>query len=157
MNKKKISSEELFKHAFENHKKNNLEVAESFYKDAIKENPNHLGSLFYLGGLFAQKKLFNEARELFEKVHKINPKYPAVSDNLCAIYKMLASISSKKGKLIETKKIFEKFLNLNPNDLETNYKYGVLLLQINQHVEGLNYIKKGTGFIRFESASCKII
>jgi tetratricopeptide (TPR) repeat protein len=154
---KKYSPEELYNIAFANHKKNNLRDAEKFYKEAIKQNPNHLNSLFYLAGLFAQRKFFNDAKELFEKVIKINPNYPAASDNLCSIYKMLASISLKNKRMNDAKNFFEKVLTLNPDDLEANHEYGILLLKTNKHPEGLNYIKKGTGFIRFESGSYKII
>ena len=157
MNKKKLSSEEFFKSAFENHKKNNLKDAENLYRDAIKQKPDHINSLFYLGGLLAQKRNFNEAKELFEKVIKINPKYPSVNDNLGAVYRMLANISSKNGNLLEAKNLFEKTLILNPNNLEAAHGYGVLLLKLNQHSKGLNYIKKGTSFIRFTPESYKII
>ena len=157
MNKKKLEVEDLFKLAFENHKKNNLQNAENLYKDAIKQKPDHINSIFYLAGLLAQKKNFNEAKELFEKVVELNPKYPSAKDNLCAIYKMLANIFSRNGDLLEAKKLFEKALSLNPNNHEINHGYGVLLLKLNNHVEGLDHIKKGTGFIRFSSESYKII
>ena len=157
MNKKKLTTEEIFKLAFENHKKNNLQDAENLYKDAIKQKPDHINSLFYLGGLLAQKRNFNKAKELFEKVIKINPKYPSVNENLIAVYKMLANISSKNGNLLEAKNLFEKTLILNPNNLEAAHGYGVLLLKLNQHVKGLNYIRKGTSFIRFTPKSYKII
>ena len=157
MNKKKSVIEDLFKSAFENHKKNNLEEAEKLYKDVIKQKPDHINSLFYLAGLLAQKKIFNEAKELFEKVIKLNPKFPNAKDNLCAIYKMLANISSQNGDLLKAKKLFEKALILNPNNQEINHGYGVLLLKLNSHAKGLGHIKKGTGFIRFSSESYKII
>ncbi len=157
MNKKKLTTEEIFKLAFENHKKNNLQDAENLYKDAIKQKPDHINSLFYLAGLLTQKKNFNEAKELFEKVIALNPKYPSAKDNLCAIYKMLVNISSKNGNLLEAKKLFEKALTINPNNQEMNHGYGVLLLKLNQHIKGLGYIRKGTGFIRFSSESYKII
>ena len=157
MNQKKLEAEDLFKLAFENHKKNNLQDAENLYRDAIKQKHDHINSLFYLGGLLAQKRNFNEAKELFEKVIKINPKYPNVNDNLGAVYRMLANISSKNGNLLEAKKLFEKALTINPNNQEMNHGYGVLLLKLNQHVKGLGYIRKGTGFIRFSSESYKII
>jgi tetratricopeptide (TPR) repeat protein len=157
MNKKKLEAEDFFKLAFENHKKNNLQNAENLYKDAIKQKPDHINSIFYLAGLLAQKKNFNEAKELFEKVVDLNPKYPSAKDNLCAIYKMLANISSQHGDLLEAKKLFEKALILNPNNQEINHVYGVLLLKLNSHAKGLDHIKKGTGFIRFSSESYKII
>jgi len=157
MSKKKLGAEDLFKLAFENHKKNNLENAQNLYKDVIKQKPDHINSLFYLAGLSAQKKKFNEAKELFEKVVELNPNYPSAKDNLCAVYKMIANISSKNGDLLEAKKLFEKALILNPNNEEINHGYGVLLLKLNSHAKGLDHIKKGTGFIRFSSESYKII
>ena len=157
MDQKKLEAEDLFKLAFENHKKNNLQDAENLYRDAIKQKHDHINSLFYLGGLLTQKRNFNKAKELFEKVIKINPKYPSVNDNLCVVYRMLANISSKNGNLLEAKKLFEKALTINPNNQEMNHGYGVLLLKLNQHIKGLGYIRKGTGFIRFSSESYKII
>jgi len=157
MNKKKLSTEELFKLAFENHKKNNLQDAENLYRDVIKQKPDHINSLFYLAGLLTQKKNFNEAKELFEKVIKLNPKFPSAKDNLCAIYKMLANISSQNGDLLKAKKLFEKAIILNPDNQEISHGYGILLLKLNQHDKGLDYIRKGTGFIRFSSESYKII
>ena len=157
MNKKKLSTEELFKVAFENHKKNNLQDAENLYRDVIKQKPDHINSLFYLAGLLTQKKNFNEAKELFEKVIKLNPKFPSAKDNLCAIYKMLANISSQNGDLLKAKKLFEKAIILNPDNQEISHGYGILLLKLNQHDKGLDYIRKGTGFIRFSSESYKII
>ena len=91
------------------------------------------------------------------KVFEKNPKYPNINNNLCAVYKILANISSKNGKLLEAKKFFEKILTLDPNNLDTAHGYGVLLLKLNQHSKGLNYIRKGTSFIRFAPGDCKII
>ena len=110
-----------------------------------------------MGGLLTQKREFHEAKELFKKVIKINPKYPNANNNLVAVYKILANISSKNGKLLEAKKFFEKILTLDPNNLDSAYGYGVLLLKLNQHSKGLNYIRKGTSFIRFTPDDCKII
>ena len=157
MNKKKKTIKEIFNSAFENHKKNNLNIAENLYREIIKIKPDHIDSIFYLGGLLTKKREFHKAKELFEKVLEKNPKYPHVNNNLCAVYKMLANISSKNGKLLEAKKFFEKILTLDPNNLDTAHGYGVLLLKLNQHSKGLNYIRKGTGFIRFTPGDCKII
>ena len=116
----------------------NLEEAEKLYKDVIKQKPNHINSLFYLAGLLAQKKIFNEAKELFEKVIELNPKYPSANDNLCAIYRMLANISSQNGDLLKAKKLFEKAMILNPGNQEISHGYGILLLKLNQHAKGLD-------------------
>ena len=157
MNKKKQTIKEIFNSAFENHKKNNLNIAENLYKEILIIKPDHIDSVFYLGGLLTQKREFHKAKELFEKVLEKNPEYSNINNNLCAVYKILANISSKSGKLLEAKKFFEKILTLDPNNLDTAHGYGVLLLKFNQHSKGLNYIRKGSGFIRFTPGGCKII
>ena len=157
MNKKNQTIKEIFNSAFENHKNNNFNIAENLYREIIKIKPDHIDSIFYLGGLLTKKREFHKAKELFEKVIEKNPKYPNVNNNLCAVYKILANISSKNGKLLEAKKFFEKILTLDPNNLDTAHGYGVLLLKLNQHSKGLNYIRKGTSFIRFTLGDCKII
>ena len=157
MNKKNQTIKEIFNSAFENHKNNNFNIAENLYREIIKIKPDHIDSIFYLGGLLTKKREFHKAKELFEKVLEKNPKYPHVNNNLCAVYKILANISSKNGKLLEAKKFFEKIFTLDPNNLDIAYGYGVLLLKLNQHNEGLNYIRKGTSFIRFTPGDCKII
>ena len=67
MSKKKLGAEDFFKFAFENHKKNNLQDAENLYKDAIKQKPDHINSLFYLAGLSAQKKNLMRQKNYLKK------------------------------------------------------------------------------------------
>ena len=67
MNKKNLTVEELFFQALENHKKNNIQSAEIYYKEALKLNPNHFETNYYLGGLLAQTNDFVSAKSLFEK------------------------------------------------------------------------------------------
>jgi len=57
----------------------------------------------------------------------------------------------------EAKKYFEKSLNLDPNREKTYQHYGELLLKLNQHSKALEYLRKGTGFIRFTQKDFKII
>ena len=46
MNKKKnLTTEETFALAVQNHKKNNLQIAENLYKKILKTNPNHFESI----------------------------------------------------------------------------------------------------------------
>ena len=58
------------------------------------------------------ERQIKRAKELFEKVIKLNPKFPNAKDNLCAIYKMLANISSQNRDLLKAKKLFEKAMIL---------------------------------------------
>ena len=58
MNKKKsLTTEETLALAIQNHKKNNLQVAENLYKEILMTNSNHFQSNFLLGTY--QRKLRN--------------------------------------------------------------------------------------------------
>ena len=74
--KNKQTIKENFDFALENHKKNNLEVAEKLYKKILEEDPNHFPSTVLLGTLSAQTKNFDLAKQLLEKAIKINPNHP---------------------------------------------------------------------------------
>ena len=47
MNEKNLTIEETFALAVENQKKNNFQIAENLYKEALKTNPNHFKSIYY--------------------------------------------------------------------------------------------------------------
>ena len=60
MNKKKnLTIKETFALAFQNHQKNNLQIAENLYKETLKINPNHFESIFYLGSLLIEIRNFD--------------------------------------------------------------------------------------------------
>jgi len=46
MDKKNLTIKETFALAVQNHQKNNLQIAENFYKKILKKNPNHFQSNF---------------------------------------------------------------------------------------------------------------
>ena len=44
-----MNIEKTFELAVENHKKNNFQIAEKFYKEILEINPSHFKSIFLLG------------------------------------------------------------------------------------------------------------
>ena len=67
MHKNNLRMEEMFALAVQNHKKNNLKVAEKLYSEILKIDPNHVKSIFYLGTILAQNKNFDSAKQLLSK------------------------------------------------------------------------------------------
>ena len=61
------------------------------------------------------------------------------------------------NNLNEAKNYYEKALSLDPNDRKFNSNYGELLLSLDCHEKGLEYIKKGSGFINFTRENFEII
>ena len=112
---------ENFDFAFENHKKNNLEIAGKIYKKILKEDPNHFPSTVLLGTLSAQTKNFNVAKQLLEKAIKINPDHPEAYYNLGLVFNEL-------GDFEKAISCFEKAIKIKPdyadayNNLGSSYK-----------------------------------
>ena len=73
MSKENFYLKKLFNSALQNHKTNNLQVAEKKYRKILKINPNHLNSIFLLGSLYCQIKNFEKAKQLLQQAVKINP------------------------------------------------------------------------------------
>ena len=63
---------EIFEFALQNHNKNNLKVAEEFYKKVLKIDQNHFKTIFLLGSLSGQIKKFDIAKQLLEKAVQID-------------------------------------------------------------------------------------
>ena len=72
---KNLNIEETFVIAFENHKKNNLQVALDHYNKILKVEPSHFTALNNLGSLYASLGDDQKAIDCYKKVLKINPKY----------------------------------------------------------------------------------
>ena len=132
MNKKTIlTAEETFALAVQNHKKNNLQIAENLYKEALKINPNHFEAIHYLGVLLAQTKRFNLAKPLFHKAIQIQPNYVLTHNNLGNVLKELG----EHQKAISS---FEKAIQINPNYAIAHYNLGNVLKELGEHQKAIS-------------------
>jgi len=117
MDKKNLTTKETFDLAVQNQKKNNFQVAENLYKKVLKINPNHFGSVFLLGSLYAQSNNFDRAKQLLYKAIQINPNFADAHNNLANVLKEL-----KEPKKAIT--CYEKAIQINPNFADAHYNLG---------------------------------
>ena len=150
MKKKNLTIEETFALAVQNHKENNLQVAENLYKKILKTNPNYAGVYNNLGMMYKELEEYQKAIGCYEKAIQIDPNYANV-------YYNLGNILQELRELQKAKSCYEKLLNLDPTNKKGCSGYGNLLLKITQHNKGLAYIRKGDGVIRFTQKDVKII
>ena len=133
MNKKKnLTTEETFALAIENHKKNNLQIAENLYKEALKINPNHFESIYYLGTLLAQTKRFDLAIPLLYKATQINPNYVLAHNNLGNVLKELG----EHQKAISS---YEKAIQIQPNYAKAHNNLGVVLQELGENQKAIGF------------------
>jgi tetratricopeptide (TPR) repeat protein len=121
--KKNLTTKETFELAVQNHQKNNLQVAHNLYKEILKKNPNHFGSIFYLGTLFVQTKRFELAKPLLQKAIHINPNYAEAHNNFGRILREL-------GELHKAKSCYEKAIQINPNYVDAHNNLGSILQEL---------------------------
>jgi len=112
-------------------------------------NPKDFNAYNNLGVIHQSLAEYKKAIQFYKKAVEIQPNYIDAYNNL-------GTLLVELNHLNDAKSIFEKSLNIDPNK-KTFEGYGNLLLKLNQHNKALNYIKKGTGFIRFSQKEVKII
>ena len=121
--------------ALQNHKENNLNVAEKLYKEILETKPNHLEAICYLGTLFAQTKKINLAKKLFSKAIKINPNNPSINNNLGNIFLEL-------GESQKALKYYEKAIELQPNYSKAHFNLGLIFNNQKEYQKAISCFEK---------------
>ena len=127
--------EETFVLALQNHKKNNLQVAENLYNKILKIDPNHFKSIYNLSKLLAQTKRFNLAKPLLYKATKLKPNYEKAHNNLGIILTKL----KEEQKAINC---FEKAIQIDPTYTDAHYNLGIALQELGEHRKAIVYYEK---------------
>ena len=128
--KKNLTVNEFFDFALKKHQKNNLKIAEKFYKKILKINPNHVESIFLLGTLSAQIKNFDRARQLLSKVIQIHPNHVDACYNLGNVLKEL-------GKYKEAVDSYKKAIQINPNYVDAHNNLGIVLKELRYYQKAI--------------------
>ena len=135
MIKKKLTADEYFALAIENHKKKNFHIAEKFYDETLKQNPNNLDALNNLGMLLNQKGKTQKAKNCLKKAIKINPNYDVSYNNLGLVLKQLGEYKSAKN-------CYEKAIQINKNYDAAHYNLGNILKQLGEKLKAINCYEK---------------
>ena len=132
---KNLTIEEAFNLAIHNHQNNNLQVAKSYYQKVLKIDPNRLGVLNNLGGIFQYLGDFQKAKECYEKAIELNPNYVDAHYNLGVTFKKL-------GKNQKAKECYEKAIELNPNYINAFNNLGGIFQDLGDFQKAKEYYEK---------------
>jgi len=135
MNNKNLTIKETFASAVQNHQKNLFKIAENLYQEILKINPNHFGSIFYLGTLLVQTQRFELAKSLLYKATQINPNYAAAHNNLGATLKEL-------GEYQNAINCCQKAIKINPNYADAHYNLGLVFKELGEFKKAISCFKK---------------
>ena len=104
-----LKIKQLFASGYENHKKNNFDLAKSFYEKILNIDKNHIETIYLLGTLFLQQRNFEKSIKLFNQVLSINPNHVNGLHNLATLFIETANYKDAK-KLLEKQPDFVTFL-----------------------------------------------
>jgi len=178
----------LIKSEFENFKKyydkKNIKSSIACLNLILKENPNEVKAIYYLGTIYLENKNFAEAKKYYIKYIKLYPNNLYVHFNLgLANYNLgeledsiknfknvlkidnnhlesintIANIYRESDNLDKAKVYYEKCLSIDPNKKKVFLGYSRLLLKLNDHKKGLKYLYAATGIIRFNKDKVELI
>jgi Flp pilus assembly protein TadD len=121
-------------------RENQMAEAEQQLNGILKTTPNHAVALNLLGTIRAQQGRLNDAEILMTRAEKIDPSFVAVHMNLAFLYVLK---NAPEKAISELKEVVE----LDPANVEANYKLGRLLLvraQIDQAIEVIERARSTT-------------
>ena len=130
-----ISLEETFTLAVQNHKKNNLKIAENLYNEILKKNPNYVGALNNLGILYNQFGNNQKAMDCYEKAIQINPNHVDAHNNLGILHNQFGN----NQKAIEC---YEKAILINPNHVDAHNNLGNIFKKLGKNQKAMTVMKK---------------
>ncbi len=91
-----------------------LDPAESSFQRALRDDPSSAEALYGVGSVYLNRGKNAAARETFEKVVKMEPKY---SDTLPDAWNNLGVIATREGQVRDSIPLFQRALQLNPQHL----------------------------------------
>ena len=121
-----------------------------YYKLCCDKVPKQNFFLNKLGNVYYKQKDYLRAIAIFEQSYDINNRQEEMIEKL--ISSLIEVKLEKRAELF-----LRDILKIFPNNANFNSLMGYNLLSLNRHKEGLDFLKKGTGFIEFNNDTVKII
>ena len=112
---------------------NNFAVAKPLFEDFLKENPNHLKSLEYLGDMYGAEKNWDKSKYYYEKLKTLKPNEANYFFKYGGVLGMKAKNANKfaaLGMIPEVKAAFEKAIALNPKHIQARWALVELYIQL---------------------------
>tara|TARA_B100001540_G_C15804943_1_gene641649 strand:+ start:425 stop:2095 length:1671 start_codon:yes stop_codon:yes gene_type:complete len=135
MNKQDLEIKQIITLAYENHRKNNLRLAESLYKKILKIDTKYFDAIFLLGTLLLQKKNYEESIKLFHQALEIRPNDANTNNNLGHAYVQTAE--AQKAKLL-----FKKAIEIQPEHADAYYNLANVHKHFGEFIEAEKYYKQ---------------
>jgi tetratricopeptide (TPR) repeat protein len=114
-------------------KEGKYEQAQPVFESFLKENPNHLKTLEYLGDIAGHQKAWDKAIVYYKKLKLLKPSEANYYFKYGGVLGMKAKESNKfraLGLIGEVKASFEKAIALNPKHIEARWALVMIYIQL---------------------------
>ncbi len=117
------------------HQAGQLAVAETIYREVLRENPNDADAIQLLGIIAGQRGDSDTAIELIRKSIQLKPDHPGA-------YRNLAPLLAQKGQFDDAIAAYRKFLYLRPQSPEIHLDLGTALKACGRLDEAFTSVSK---------------
>ena len=128
----------------------NLELAEKNLKISIDQNKNYYNSNHNLGVTLQLKENLDEALVSFKNALKLKPNNLGTLNHIAECYEKIKSFE-------DAKKYYNKVIEIEPNNKIALKGLSRIFLKFGYHKQGLEYLQKSSGLLRFTEKEFKII
>jgi tetratricopeptide (TPR) repeat protein len=114
-------------------KEGKYEQAQPIFESFLKENPNHLKTIEYLGDIAGHAKSWDKAIVYYKKLKQLKPSEANYYFKYGGVLGMKAKESNKfkaLGMIGEVKQSFEKAIELNPKHIEARWALVMIYIQL---------------------------
>ena len=120
-------------------KEGKYEQAQPIFESFLKENPNHLRTIEYLGDIAGYQKSWDKAIVYYKKLKQLKPSEANYYFKYGGVLGMKAKESNKfaaLGMIGDVKESFEKAIELNPKHIEARWALVMIYIQLPGFVGG---------------------
>lgn len=114
------------------------------YRLALKTNPNHEESVYYLGNCLFEIGNYSEASDWFERLIELNPRSQRGYSQIAAISSLLAPGAPLNYQ--RAAEALERNLKLDPEESGSFLRLGQIALEQNQLSVAFNHLNHAAGF-----------
>ena len=133
--KKNLTIKEIFALAVQNHKKNNFQIAEKFYREVLNVDPGNFETIFLLGTLSIQIKKLDPAKELLQKAIQIKPDYAEAHYNLGLVFDALREFKNAIN-------CYKHAIKNYPDHVHAYNNLGISLKELGEYKEAIIFYQK---------------
>jgi tetratricopeptide (TPR) repeat protein len=120
-----------------NHELGNNDTARKIFEDIKNSGYMAYNINLFLGNIYFEKKLLNEADSCYKEVLKLNPQNENIAFNL-------GLINYSLNKLTESSNYFKIALRINPNNIETLKNLGQIYFDLKNYKDAVRVFLKAT-------------